>query len=231
MLIRQTRKYEQSIGSWTCAGTGYKRLCEQGHKLLRLHESFSLNEVYLPFPSRIILNANVSLDFVEVETPLLFKSTPEGAREFLVPTRKKGLFYALPQSPQQVGWVSLTLGGLITTIFNSVQYKQILMASGIDRYFQLAKCFRDESHTPDRQSEFTQVHLFYFVLCIIYLFSYPQIDIEMAFADAKTVTSTVESLIKRVWKQVLGVELGNFPRMKFSDAIALVCIYFWSIFC
>lgn len=124
-----------------------------------------------------------TLNFVEVETPLLFKSTPEGAREFLVPTRSKGLAYALPQSPQQ--------------------YKQILMASGIPRYVQFAKCFRDEDLRADRQPEFTQV------------------DLEMAFAIGEDVMSVVEQVVKKLWHHLLGIEYAEaFPRMTYEAAMA-----------
>ncbi|CAD0014907.1 unnamed protein product [Aureobasidium pullulans] len=122
-------------------------------------------------------------DFTEIETPLLFKSTPEGAREFLVPTRTPGLAYALPQSPQQ--------------------YKQILMASGIPRYVQFAKCFRDEDLRADRQPEFTQV------------------DLEMSFASGQDVMSTVESVIKTLWQRLLGISYdGQFPHLSYEDAMS-----------
>jgi aspartyl-tRNA synthetase len=121
--------------------------------------------------------------FLEVETPLLFKSTPEGAREFLVPNRREaGTFYALPQSPQQ--------------------FKQILMVGGIERYFQLAKCFRDEDQRADRQLEFTQI------------------DIEMSFIEREDIYALVEGLLKRVWKTALNVDVPTpFKRLTFQEAL------------
>ena len=123
------------------------------------------------------------LNFVEVETPILGKSTPEGARDFLVPSRvHQGSFYALPQSPQL--------------------YKQLLMVSGMDRYFQIVKCFRDEDLRADRQLEFTQV------------------DLEMSFVDEIDVQNVTEGCLKRVWKEVLNEDIVTpFPRMKYEDAM------------
>ncbi|HNQ87632.1 MAG TPA: aspartate--tRNA ligase [Verrucomicrobiota bacterium] len=121
--------------------------------------------------------------FLEVETPLLFKSTPEGAREFVVPVRNSpGSFYALPQSPQQ--------------------FKQILMVAGVERYFQLAKCFRDEDLRADRQPEFTQI------------------DVEMSFIEREDIYRVIEGLLGRIWKVALGVDLPTpFPRMAFVEAL------------
>jgi aspartyl-tRNA synthetase len=121
--------------------------------------------------------------FLEVETPILFKSTPEGAREFLVPNRREaGTFYALPQSPQQ--------------------FKQILMVGGIERYYQLARCFRDEDQRADRQLEFTQI------------------DIEMSFIDREDIYSLIEGMLKRIWKTALNIDVPTpFKRLTFQDAI------------
>ena len=145
-----------------------------------------------PVRENLVFRSKVSLtirnflsahDFIDVETPYLIKSTPEGARDFVVPSRmNQGNFYALPQSPQT--------------------FKQLLMVGGMDKYFQIVKCFRDEDLRADRQPEFTQI------------------DCEMTFVEQEDILQQFEGLLQHLLKEIKGVETGEFPRMTYSEAIA-----------
>ncbi len=146
-----------------------------------------------PVKNNLIFRSKVTMEvrkylsdqgFIDVETPYLIKSTPEGARDFVVPSRmNEGQFYALPQSPQT--------------------FKQLLMVGGMDKYFQIVKCFRDEDLRADRQPEFTQI------------------DCEMAFVEQEDILNTFEGLTKHLLKEIKGVEVKEFPRMTFDDAMRL----------
>ena len=154
------------------------------YRYLDLRRTSNLNLLRLRHKTiQAIRNYMDEETFIEVETPMLFKSTPEGAREFLVPSRMNpGAFYALPQSPQQ--------------------YKQMLMVAGVERYYQLARCFRDEDLRADRQPEFTQL------------------DIELSFIDREDMYSLIEGLMKRIWKDTLGKDIETpFLRMSYDDAM------------
>ncbi|RZJ85601.1 MAG: aspartate--tRNA ligase [Massilia sp.] len=153
------------------------------HRVLDLRRPYMQNNLMLRY--RVAMEVRKFLDehgFVDIETPMLTKSTPEGARDYLVPSRvHDGHFFALPQSPQL--------------------FKQLLMVSGFDRYYQITKCFRDEDLRADRQPEFTQI------------------DIETSFLTEEEIRSMFEGMIRHVFRKALNVELGDYPVMKYAEAM------------
>ena len=152
------------------------------HRVLDLRRPYMQNNLMLRY--KVAMEVRKFLDangFVDIETPMLTKSTPEGARDYLVPSRvHDGQFFALPQSPQL--------------------FKQLLMVAGFDRYYQITKCFRDEDLRADRQPEFTQI------------------DIETSFMEEQDIRDMFQGMIKTVFQNTLGVDLGEFPVMTYQDA-------------
>ena len=155
------------------------------HRVLDLRRPYMQNNLMLRY--RVAMEVRKFLDahgFVDIETPMLTKSTPEGARDYLVPSRvHDGMFFALPQSPQL--------------------FKQLLMVAGFDRYYQITKCFRDEDLRADRQPEFTQI------------------DIETSFLSEEDIRDMFQGMITTVFKNTIGVDLGEFPVMTYQDAMHL----------
>jgi len=153
------------------------------HRVLDLRRPYMQNNLMLRY--RVSMEVRKFLDangFIDIETPMLTKSTPEGARDYLVPSRvHDGQFFALPQSPQL--------------------FKQLLMVAGFDRYYQITKCFRDEDLRADRQPEFTQI------------------DIETSFLDEQEIRDMFQGMITTVFKNTIGVDLGDFPVMSYADAM------------
>ncbi|KAJ3003070.1 UNVERIFIED_CONTAM: hypothetical protein HDU68_005887, partial [Siphonaria sp. JEL0065] len=154
------------------------------HRYVELRQKWLANNLKVRSDAGVAVRSLLAVEnFLEVETPLLFKSTPEGAREFLVPTRTKGQFFALPQSPQQ--------------------FKQVLMAGGIEKYFQFARCFRDEAMGSDRQQEFTQI------------------DLEMSFVKQQDIMALIERMICKVWKDILKKDIpAPFRVITYSEAMS-----------
>ena len=153
------------------------------YRYLELRNSSLQNNLIIRHKTaQVVRNFLSENHFLEIETPVLMKSTPEGARDYLVPSRvHNGQFYALPQSPQM--------------------YKQLFMIAGLDRYFQIVKCFRDEDLRSDRQPEFTQI------------------DLEMSFVDEDEVRDLVQNLIIKVFREIINVEINDFPVLPYKEAI------------